>query len=339
MSENTFVELAREAGAAWKASSADLPDSARVPAAYQGRGSYAFVLPGEHRWLNLLPEAREVARSRFDAAGIRWHGDEDGPNPHACSSQIQCLNALAPLVDRPEALAAIFAAVLPIAEVLPFAATTPSPSEVTDCVVFEWQGLADHLGEWGPAPVRGAHATSADAAIRYRTPAGSVEVALIEWKYLERYPHHGRLAGTAKYHDSRLHRYLDRLWGPDGVVRTDLGFDYEDLFAEPVYQLARTQALAAAMEATGELGAERVRFLYAAPAANEALLRHSHGAHRFEGHVGRCGGNLVEGWAAALRHPDRFAYLDTACLVEAASPMSAAFRQRYAPLGPSSETR
>jgi hypothetical protein len=128
------------------------------------------VFPGEFRWLNLLPEAREVARTRFAAAGVRWHGDEDGPNPHCCSSQIQCLNALAPFVDDPGALKAIFSDVLPIDEVLPFGASTPSAFDASDHVVFEWQGADDLLGEWGRTVVRGAHATSADAAIRYRTP-------------------------------------------------------------------------------------------------------------------------------------------------------------------------
>jgi len=329
---SSFVSAARAAAVAWRDSWGELPDDARVPSPYGGRGRYDFVLPGEHRWVNLLPEAREVARSRFAAAGIRWHGDEDGPTPHLCSSQVQCLNALAPFVDEPRALAQIFGGVLPIGEVLPFGATSPSEFDATDHVVFEWQGGADHLGEWKPDVVRGAHATSADAAIRYRTPSGATEIALIEWKYLEAYPHRGRLAGTARYHESRLRRYEAHFWGADGPLRADLGFDYEDLFAEPIYQLARTQALAAAMERSGEQAADCVRVVYAAPSANEDLLRSSLGTMRFERFVHGHGGFLPDAWKAALRQPDRFVYFDTGELLAPESPVVAGFRERYSAL-------
>jgi len=190
----TFRDSARAAGVAWKATSDDLVPEARASGPYgSSKALYPFVLPHAHRWYNLLPSAREVARTRFAAAQIRWHGDEDGPNPHTCSSQIQCLNALAPFVEAPESLARLFGSVLPIDEVLPFGATSPSNFDATDHVVFEWQGSHDYLSEWGSGPIRGAHATSADAAIRYRATSGHIEMALVEWKYTESYPHRGRL--------------------------------------------------------------------------------------------------------------------------------------------------
>jgi hypothetical protein len=54
------------------------------------------------------------------------------------SSQIQCLNTLAPIVDRPDLLSAWLGQHLPVAEVLPFGAMTASPYEESDHVVFEW---------------------------------------------------------------------------------------------------------------------------------------------------------------------------------------------------------
>lgn len=329
----TFVDRARAAGSAWKAGSPDLPEAARQAGRYGRSRPHDFVLPAEERWSNLLPEAREVARTRFAAAGIRWHGDEDGPNNHTCSSQIQCLNALAPLADQPEGIARIFSQVLPIAEVLPFGASTGSVYERSDHVAFEWQGAANHLGEWTAKTVRGAHATSADAAFRYRALDGQIEMALVEWKYVETYPHRGRLSGTARYHEGRLARYEEVLWGAGGILHTTHQFDYDDLFAEPIYQLTRTQALAARMEQANELGASRVRFVWAAPSANTALVRESLGTRRFERFVMAHGGELPLAWPAALRHPDRFAYLDTSCLLSEDSPMSSAFRERYAALG------
>lgn len=331
----SFVAEARQAAIAWKASTPLLPEAGRQRAPY---GSWhqllSFVLPLEYRDLNLLPDAREVALTRFAAAGIHWHGDGIGPNPHLVSSQIQCLNALAPLVDAPEALAAWLRPYLPdLDEVIPFDAPTDSPYDATDHVVFEWQGLIDHLREWhGQQPTRGAMATSVDAAIRYRSTDGQTAMALIEWKYTESYPDGGRLAGTAAQHHRRLVRYRELFDDPDSPVELPDGVDYEDLFAEPVYQLLRQQLLAWRLEAEEELGIARAVVVHVAPSRNVALLRDSLGAPRSERHAHDHGG-LTEGWKAMLRRPDRFVCIDSATLVAAGSMCGQDFQQRYAHMG------
>ena len=140
-----------------------------------------FCLPTSYATHNLLPDARTIALERFAAAQIPWHdGGPSGPSTHLLSSQVQCANALAPFVDKPAELAAIFGTALPIDEVLSFGAdqneaATVGPFDATDHVVFEWQGLANHLNEWAGKPTHGSRATSADAAIRYRTPSGDHE--------------------------------------------------------------------------------------------------------------------------------------------------------------------
>ena len=328
-----FTIAARKAAAAWKSTSGDLPPEATLPASYEGKtGPLPFVLPAEYRWHNLLPEAREIARSRFEAAAIQWHGDGDGPNPHLLSSQVQCLNALAPLVDRPADLAHWLGGFLPVAEVIPFGAETDSPYDATDHVVFEWQGLVDHLGEWrGLAPTRGAKATSVDAAVRYRTSTGTVEMALIEWKYTESYPYGGRLGGSALYHQRRIDRYRELASDPASPVRLDRGVDYEDLFAEPTYQLFRQQLLAWQIEAAGELGVTRAVVVHAAPAVNAALLSASLGGHRFR-RLAEANGGLIGGWRMLLRRPDRFVSVDTSELVAEGSVCTKDFRKRYAHL-------
>lgn len=328
-----FVTTARKAAAAWKDADAALPPEAKVPASYDGKtAQLPFVLPVSHRWSNLLPEAREIARTRFEAAGIEWHGGGDGPNPHLLSSQVQCLNALAPLVDRPVELSRWLGRFLPVAEVIPFGAPTESPYDATDHVVFEWQGLVDHLDEWGgTAPTRGARVTSIDAAVRYRTPGGAVEMALIEWKYTESYPHGGRLGGSAFYHQRRLDRYLELASDPDSPVRLDQGVDYEDLFAEPTYQLFRQQLMAWRIEVTGELDVTRAVVVHAAPGANSALLVDSLAGHRFR-RLAEANGGLIGGWRALLRRSDRFVSVDTSSLAGDGSPCTEEFRRRYAHL-------
>src|SRR3546814_4636041 len=114
-------------------------------------------------------------------------------------------------------------------------------------------------------------ATSADAAFRYRTRDGSIEAALVEWKYTEQYQG-DELSGGPSKNTTRQATYR-HLWDdPDSPVRTDL-IPYEDLFVEPFYQLLRLQLLAWRTEADRALSAERVRLVYVAPATNLALAR------------------------------------------------------------------
>lgn len=327
----SFVAAERASAAAWKASTALLPDAARGPAPYEGRGpSFPFVLPTDHCWLNLLPEAREIARGRFEAAEIRWHSGGTQPSNHLLSSQVQCLNALAPFVDDPGALAGIFESVLRISEVLPFGAATSSPYDATDHVVFEWLGLRSYLNEW-PAdtpPSRGAYATSADAAIRYRNADGDIEIALIEWKYTERYPEHGQLHGGPQKQATRLGRYRELWADPDSPIRID-AVPYEALFAEPIYQLFRTQLLAWKIEQAHELGAKHVRVVYAAPSPNTDLLDRSLGTPAFEQMAHETGRPLLAAWQSMLRRRDRFVALDTLRLLAPEAPTSDHYRERY----------
>ena len=86
----------------------------------------------------------------------------------------------------------------------------------------------------------------------------------------------------------------------------------------------RHQLLAQAMERSAELGADTVRVLQAAPAANAelqlSLTRDSHRA---------AGATLYAAWRATLRRGDRFVTLDSARLATA-SITSEEYVARYA---------
>lgn len=328
-----FVAEARRAAARWLREEPSLPDGARQASPYRGSGpALPFCLPVAHAVENLLVDARPIALQRFAAAGIPWHhGTNGGPSNHLLSSQVHCANTLAPFVDRPDALRAIFEPVLPIAQVLPFGAVTQSAFDATDHVVFEWIGCTDHLGEHrGGAGQRGANNTSADAAIRYRSLDGEIEIALIEWKYTEQY--HGHvLSGDDTTTRRRHRRYRDAFGDAAGPIRHDL-LDYEDFFAEPLYQLMRLQLLAWRMEVAHELGAQRVRLVVAAPTANEALatsfdIRRMHPG--FAAQTLPAVNSVFELWAALQRRPDRFAVLDTAHVLTEHVPTSEPYRRRY----------
>ena len=171
-----------------------------------------------------------------------------------------------PLDEKPELLAAFVGHVLNISppQMLPIDETNGS------FVGFEWVGKRSYLNETrGSAKLtRGANATSADAILRFRHE-GRIESLLVEWKYTESYG----APLDADGNETRVKRYEDIAFAPDGPIRGDLGLAVEDFFWEPFYQLFRQQMLAFQMQKHRESGAERVRVLHIAPAANKPLLK------------------------------------------------------------------
>jgi hypothetical protein len=299
----TYVEEQREKASRWKSGSGTLPEEARIAAPYVGKGgvggdtAYPFCLPAEHAALNLLPEVRTSALELFAELGIPWHcGVDRGPSNHLLSSQVQCVNALMPMVEDPARTVKAFGDLLDIAEVL----------EIEDgrFLTFEYVGPADHLHEArGGARTRGAHCTSVDAAFRYRTPAGRTELALVEWKYTESYLRRRKAAPASDA--VRTKRYGDLWEAPDGPLVPRVPLDL--MFDEPFYQLMRQQLLAHELERHGAEDAEVVRVLHVLDPANGAyqasVLRPEM----------RGLGDTVDGiWSSLLRDPSRFLHVDPA---------------------------
>ncbi len=303
-----FIRDERARAVAWKRSTVDLSDPARLAADYyKGNGEiiegpFDYCLPAAHAVQNLLPDARAAGLDTFKRLDIAWHaGIRRGPGNHLLDSQVQCVNALAPQARNPGALRWLFGEVLPIAELLPI--------EGEEYVTFEWIGLSDHLGEGhGKTRVRGSRATSAAAAIRYRSSDGSVEAALIEWRYREDYSD-PLLADVGLTEDRMRHRRP--LWDDELCPLRHDAIDYAELFVEPRFTLFRLQTLAARMEHTGELEAERVRLVVAVSGRSRALAA-----------------DLAR-WPGLLHQPDRFGVVDTDRLLAPDAPSSSHYRQRY----------
>jgi hypothetical protein len=309
MSMTPFMREERDRAVAWKRTTLDLSNPARLAADYYKgsgevvEGPFDYCLPPAHAVQNLLPDARAAALEMFERLGITWHaGIRKGPGNHLLDSQVQCVNALAPHAQDPSALRWLFGEVLPIAELLPI--------ESDSYIAFEWIGVTDHLNEGQSMPrKRGSRATSADAAIRYRATDGSIEVGLIEWKYREDYSHAFSTPDAGLMEDRMRHRRP--LWEDASCPLRHDAIAYGELFVEPRYQLFRLQTLAARMEHTGELDAKQVRLVVAASSRNRALSPD------------------LERWSGLLRHPDRFRVLDTDRLLSVESPSSVHYRQRY----------
>lgn len=298
MTTNEYVERARAHATSWKDHC--MPELAGTAAPYMTahgpRGRYQHCLPPARAAENLLPAVRDEALGYFTAHEIRWQASvEGGPSNHLLSSQVQCVNALAPMVRDPERIVRAFGAVLDVAE--------PLEIEPARLVAFEHIGAVDHLGEVPRGPRRrGAMTTSADAAIRYRTSTGIIEIALIEWKYTE----DCRATELEPSRFDRLSRYRPLVDRDDCPIRFD-AIPYEDVFVEPFYQLFRQQLLAHEMERARELDADRVRVVHVSPVGNVALRTALHrDSHR------RAGGDVFDIWRSMLCSPDRFVCLDSA---------------------------
>jgi hypothetical protein len=217
-----------------------------------------YRLDPASRSLNLAPFIRADVVDYFAVHDVTWHQHAN----HALSSQVCCLNFLAPLARDPQTLSRLIGAALAI----------PAPVEMDHMdrprfVGFEWIG-GDYLNEAGKSGHRnrGANATSADAIVRFRRD-GHQETLLIEWKYTESYGAPIPSAGNP----TRIARYKDLTFAPQGPIKPDTSLTLSDFFYEPFYQLIRQQTLAQQMQKAGEDGSARVRVLHISPEANKAL--------------------------------------------------------------------
>jgi hypothetical protein len=296
-----YATLCNQSATAWKRRTPTLPEAAREPGVYLPHGrAYPFCLPPEFAGHNLLPGVRDGAISLFAELNIPWHDSvAGGPSNHLRDSQVQCVNALFPMVADPDRLKRAFGGVVDIAEVL----------EIEDrrFLTFEYIGPTDYFGEGrrhgrDVGRRRGTNCTSVDAAFLYRTSTGVTELALVEWKFTESYltPKERRPSSDA----TRIGRYGTDLASPDGPVDPDV-LPIALLLDEPLYQLVRQQLLAHRLEQARVLGADIVRVLHVLAPANTAyqasLVRHEHRA---------LGASVNEVWAKLLRASDRFDHVD-----------------------------
>ena len=313
---STYEDRARAAAVAWKLTSLDMNDGCRADGPYGSRTNlYPFCLPVAESASNLLPEATGAV-DFFKTRHIQWHrGTASGPTNHLVSSQVQCVNALFPMTSDPELIKRAFTCEkVQINEV----------QKLDEAyLTFEYNGGGtDFLGEGrNHKPLtRGANSTSTDAAFAFRSPEGR-ELALIEWKYTEKYLG-SKLSEERK--GRRELRYKDWYFSDDGPIDPQI-VPYELIFVEPLYQLVRQQLLAWRIEQAKVF--DRVRVLHISPATNreygQSLDRHKH----------RQPGETVAGiWQRMLRpaYQDRFVSLGSAMFTDPARGLtSAAYRARY----------
>ena len=322
MTPNDYVTAENQKLIGWKRRTAALPDPARKPGIYiaekrQPTRPLDICLPREYAALNLLPEVRSGALALFAELNIPWHdGVDHGPSNHLRDSQVQCVNALEPMVHDPDRVRAAFGHLLDVCEV-----TQIEPGRY---LTFEYIGPADYFGEGQGRPRRrGTKCTSVDAAFSYRTSKGAPELALIEWKYTESYPAPRRTDPRADA--TRRLRYQAGAADPQGPINGSVvPFDY--LLNEPFYQLTRQQLLVHHLGNDVKVEADVVRVLHV---LSPHTLAYQACLHDFAGC--ELGSTVDEVWAALLPQPDRFVHVDPATLWRA-SITSTGYASRYGDL-------
>jgi hypothetical protein len=225
----------------------------------------AYRLVADERGLNLAPGIREAIIAYFGDR-ITWHTHAN----HALSSQVCCLNFLAPLASDKDRLSVLVGRALGIAA--PEMMAVETDLDGRDWFVgFEWNGGGtDFLNESrdGKPLKRGSNSTSTDAMVKFRH-RGQTELLLIEWKYTEKYGAPISPAGNK----TRTDRYAKLVFSPDGPIKSDQGLSLADFFYEPFYQLLRQQMLAFQLQKSPQHRVSRVRVLHISPSGNRALHR------------------------------------------------------------------
>lgn len=230
----------------------------------------SFCIADECSSENLFKTFRAPAIQYFRQRRIPWH---DGlirrtmPSNHLCCSQSCCVNFLYPFVQNRAVAEEIFRQFYPdLSELLPMDQDELLPNGTFPLMAFEWIGSLDFLGESrrkGSRRTRGAYATSADFAFRFRRRDGKNQLVLGEWKYTEEYA--GNDLGIAARRDNYINAFNRGLFAD---TTQEL---YDSLFFEPFYQLMRLQLLAQEME-SGDMGREMdcevVTVLHVSPEAN-----------------------------------------------------------------------
>lgn len=292
----------------WKKETGSLSPAAKRPGLYTGPSRDStprrdeMFLHEDHCKENLLPEIRSEALTLFESIGVDWHDGPPSclPSNYLMDSQVSCVNALLPLAHDAEALAAFFRPLVP-------GAVGACEVEASRLLTFEWIGLHNPLGEPFKERRRGANGTSLDAYCILETSHGKRVGLAIEWKYTESYK-------PGKYKGWTLDVYRPHFEAVDGPLDCRPIGGCAALFYEPLYQLARSQALAWRMEQAHELGVDEVRFVVVVPHENRAYRGTV--TSPLMAKVFRDQG-VVEAYQRLLRRPDRFICTSLADLMRA----------------------
>ncbi len=301
-----FLSVEKKRQLAWKLSTKTLPREAKVPGLYYSK-LFPFCLPLEYAAFNLYQGIRDEVLALFEREHILWHTSAlpGLPSNHLASSQVQCVNSLAPFLHQPEALMELLRQFFPdIVRMLPV--------EQDRFVTWEWVDPDNLLGEvpkLGTERHRGAGNTSIDAVVLYESSEGYNVLFMLEWKYSESYPAvHRRFRSDGS---DRAETYRELFYGPLTPINLEIAPRIEDFLYEPFYQLLRQQLLAAQFREVGDPRIDQVRLVHVVVSENKPLRAVTSPKFRELGH------DAYKVWKSLLVDPDDFVLIATEDLFRA----------------------
>ena len=197
-----------------------------------------------------------------------WRGKR--PSGHTLSSQIACLNHLAPIMNNATAVLAIINGIRDeFTEVLPI-----NCDKNPTYIAFEVVSRKDHLNEKFSS--RGSNCTSVDALIVAKHKSGRIYLIPIEWKYTESYPTFDKsIEGEMKSKGLERQRRYNQLIDDSTQLVSLEKYEGSIYYQEPFYQLMRQTLWAEQIIAhrdTEVLQADDYWHVHVVPTDNDTLL-------------------------------------------------------------------
>lgn len=260
-----------------------------------------FVL--EKAEVNLYAPIRAKVLKYFEENSINWWGS-NRPSGHTLSSQIACLNHLAPIMNNATTVLSIINGIRnEFTEVLPV-----NCDKTPAYIAFEVVSCKDHLNEKYSS--RGSNCTSVDALIMAKHKSGKIYLIPIEWKYTESYDTFDKsIAGKMKSKElERQRRYNQLINDSTQLVRLEK-YEGSIYYQEPFYQLMRQTLWAEQIiEHMDEedLQADDYWHVHVVPTDNDKLLNHKYKVS---------GKEMEDTWRSILKDQSKYTIVDPSTLL------------------------
>lgn len=260
-----------------------------------------FVLKEEE--MNLYAPIRAKVLKYFEENGIDWWRGKR-PSGHTLSSQIACLNHLAPIMNNATAVLAIINGIRDeFTEVLPI-----NCDKNPAYIAFEVVSGKDHLNE--SISSRGSNCTSVDALIMAKHKSGKIYLIPIEWKYTESYPTFDKsIEGEMKSKGVERQRRYNQLIDDSTQLVSLEKYEGSIYYQEPFYQLMRQTLWAKQIiihRSTEMLQADYYWHVHVVPTDNDTLLNRKY----------KVSGKGMEGtWRSMLKDQSKYTIVDPSTLL------------------------
>lgn len=248
---------------------------------------------------NLFVPIQTKILDYFKDNKIKWWGGK--PTGHTLSSQIACLNHLAPIMNDADAVLAVINGIRDeFTEVL-----SVNCDKVSAYIGFEVTSREDHLNE--KCSSRGTNCTSIDALIMAKHKLGKIYLIPIEWKFTESYYAFDK--STEGDRGLERQRRYNRLIDDSAQLVSLEKYEGSIYYQEPFYQLMRQTLWAEQViehNTTEYLQADDYWHIHVVPTDNDKLLNRKYKMS---------GKGMEDTWRSILKDQNKYSIVDPATLL------------------------